>query len=656
MRKYLFSFLLFLISVSASAQFRTDRLIDVGRSALYYEDYVLSIQYFNQVIMVKPYLYEPWFLRAVAKFYLDDFVGAEKDCTEAIRLNPYIPDIFELRGLCNIKQGKFDEAIADYDKTIEFNPYSKGLWFNRVLCKIEKKDYDAANADLDSMMTMWKDYAKSYSLKAEVCMQQKDTIEAAKYLDKSLEIDPYDGDIWAMRAMVSLSQREWKPADEQLSKAIHLRPTNVANYVNRALARYNINNLNGALADYDKALELDPNNFLAHYNRGQLRVQVGDDNRAIEDFNYVISMEPDNVMAIYNRAILLERTGDLYGAIRDYSKIIDQYPNFWAGLNNRARCYRRIGLTAKAEQDEFRIFKAQLDKHYGRQQRWSKKKQHEVRKKSEIDFDKYNQLVVVDENTVEHEYSTSYRGRVQNRNVDIALQPMFMLSFSPYDNIVKSYQAYDNDVERFNFEQQPSHRLYVRCGVKSLTEEESGRIFSLIDSLTSAIDASRNLNKDKGLIMQRAVAHSVVQNYADAISDLTVYIQTDSTSSLAYWQRAVCQDRMNEYDASRGEDIRLKTVGAISDLDMAIKLNPKNAYLYFDRGNLHAENKDFARAIEDYDSAIKLDPKLAEAYYNRGIANVNLGNTDAGIADLSKAGELGLFDAYSAIKKYNKKK
>ena len=95
------------LSITISAQFRTDRLIDIGRSALYYEDYVLSIQYFNQVINVKPYLYEPWFYRAVAKYYLDDYVGAEKDCSEAISLNPYITDIYELRGLCNIRQHKF---------------------------------------------------------------------------------------------------------------------------------------------------------------------------------------------------------------------------------------------------------------------------------------------------------------------------------------------------------------------------------------------------------------------------------------------------------------------------------------------------------------------------------------------------------------------
>ena len=657
MRKLILSLLALLAPVMfMSAQFRTDRLIDVGKSALYYEDYVLSIQYFNQVILVKPYLYEPWYLRAVAKYYLDDYVGAEKDCSEAIRLNPYVPDFFELRGLCFIKQNKFDEAIADYDKTIEFNPYNKNLWFNRVLCKIEKKDYDAANADLDSMVNMWKTYAKAYSLKAEVCMQQQDTTGCAKYLDKSLEIDPYDGETWAFRAMISLSQEEWKAADTQLSKAIHLKPGTASNYVNRALARYNINNLNGALADYDKAIEIDPNNFLAHYNRGQLRVQVGDDNRAIEDFNYVINLEPGNVMAIYNRALLLERTGDIYGAIRDYTTIIKQFPNFWVGLNNRARCYRKVGLTAKAELDEFKIFKAQMDKHYGRQQRWSKKKQHEVRKKSEIDFDKYNQLVVADDNTVQHEYSTVYRGRVQNRKIDVVLLPMFQISFSQYDNGVKSYQAFDNDVEKFNFNQKPLRKLYIRCGVKPLSEQETKSVFTLIDTLSVKINESRDLDRDKGLILQRAVANSVVQNYAEAVSDLTAYIQTDSTLSLAYWQRAVCQARMNEYEASRGGDVKLKTAGAIADLDMAIKLNPDNAYLYFDRGNLYAANKDYAKAIADYDTAIKIDPKLAEAYYNRGISHINLGDNDTGIGDLSKAGELGLYDAYSAIKKFSKGK
>ena len=55
------------VLIPAQAQLNTDRITAIGRNALYFEDYVLSIQYFNQVIQLKPYLAEPYFYRAIAK-------------------------------------------------------------------------------------------------------------------------------------------------------------------------------------------------------------------------------------------------------------------------------------------------------------------------------------------------------------------------------------------------------------------------------------------------------------------------------------------------------------------------------------------------------------------------------------------------------------
>ena len=46
-------YLLIFLPLVGFAQFNTDRLVMIGRSALYYEDYVLSIQYFNQAISQK---------------------------------------------------------------------------------------------------------------------------------------------------------------------------------------------------------------------------------------------------------------------------------------------------------------------------------------------------------------------------------------------------------------------------------------------------------------------------------------------------------------------------------------------------------------------------------------------------------------------------
>ena len=649
MRRILY--LLIVWPILADAQFNTDRLVMIGRSALYYEDYVLSIQYFNQAISQKPWLFEPWFFRGVAKFYLDDYRGAESDCSQAIERNPYVVSAYELRGLCRINQKKYAEAVEDYNRALRYDPENQGLWHNRILCLIQDKNYDMALAQIDTMTTRWSKYARAYSMQAEVYLLQKDTTKAVKSLDKSLELDPYDGSTWAERAIISLARQKWKEGEEYLSKSIHLLPKHPGNYINRAMARYNQNNLRGAMADYDTALDLDPNNFLGHYNRGLLRAQVGDDNRGIEDFDFVLKLEPDNLMALFNRALLLEQTGNLRGAVRDYSKVIEEYPNFWFGLQHRASCYRRLGNTKQAELDEFRILKAQMDKRYGKQPRLSKK---QMRKRSDEDLEKYNQLVVADEQEVEHEYKSDYRGRVQNRKAELSFLPMFSLSFHRPVSDVKTEIPYEESVEVFN-SRSKSRIIYISNDQAKLSEDRMKQTFAFIDSLSTAIDASKSASSVKPLLFLRSIAYSSIQNFENAIDDLGIYLQIDSTSSLAYWQRAVCQAKVNEFNASQGTNIELQMANVLGDLSDAIKRAPKNAYLYYNRGTLYALRSDNMRAIDDYTEAIKLERNLAEAYYNRGLVYIRLKKTDEAISDLSKAGELGLYQAYSVIKKYTGK-
>ncbi|MBQ8047623.1 MAG: tetratricopeptide repeat protein [Prevotella sp.] len=637
------------------AQYNIDRLMTSGEIALHYEDYVLSIQYFNQIISQKPYIFQPWQYRAIAKYYLDDFVGAEADATEALRLNPYVEGMYDLRAIARIRQQNYQGAIDDYNKAIRLNPRSQNYRFNRALCMMNVKDFDHALLETDTMMMRWSRMANAYTLRAEIYLLQADTTEAVVWLDKSLEIDPYTADTWTTRAIVSLARKEWRKADEYLGKAIHLKPKTAVNYINRALARLNFNNLRGAMSDYDTAIDLDPHNFLAHYNRGLLRMQIGDDNRAIEDFDYVITMEPDNVMAIFNRGVLHEQTGNLRAAIADYTTVIDQFPNFWTGLTARARCYERLGMHNEAELDNFKVLKAQMDKHLGIQQRWSEEKVKQVRKRSEIDLDKYDQLVVDDENKVEHEYQSAYRGKIQNRSVEVTIMPMYQLSYFPYQNGLQSYQAFDHDVESFNMltETGEDGRLFVNCHVTQLSEEQSNDFFQTINELTVRIDTA-GTQRLSHLLLLRSVAYSVMQDYNDAITDLSAILDIDNNSCLAYWQRAVCQSMLNQFNKAHGIESKLNAGKVQLDLTHAIEINPQNPYLYYNRGNHYFQTSDYNRAIDDYTKAIELDSRLAEAYYNRGLSHIQAGHKLEGIADLSKAGELGIYDAYSIIKKNSK--
>ncbi|MDL2241956.1 tetratricopeptide repeat protein, partial [Bacteroidales bacterium OttesenSCG-928-L03] len=89
----------------------------------------------------------------------------------------------------------------------------------------------------------------------------------------------------------------------------------------------------------------------------------------------------------------------------------------------------------------------------------------------------------------------------------------------------------------------------------------------------------------------------------------------------------------------------------IRDYDKVIALNPEFFYAYFNRGNIRCLQKDYRAAIKDYSEAIRINPDFAEAYFNRGLTQLYLGDTSKGVSDLSKAGELGMVNAYSIIKK-----
>ena len=489
-----------------------------------------------------------------------------------------------------------------------------------------------------------------------------------KDFDLAIEMDKYDGDAWASRAILNLQQERYKEAEGDLDQAIHLTPKNAGNYINRALARFHQNNLRGAMSDYDFALDVDPNNFLGHYNRGLLRAQVGDDNRAIEDFNFVIEMEPDNMMAIFNRAVLLDQTGDYKGAIKDYSKVIEEYPNFLTGYHYRAQARRKVGDIKGAEADEYKVLKAEIDRQNGvKQNDVADANGDKTRKKSDKNMNNYRKIVVADNSDSEPTYKSEYRGKVQDKNVTITLEPMYVLTYYEKPSEVRRQVNYYKYIDDLNRRKALSSRLLITNQETALTEAQVKEHFASIDEHTSVIVEHPN---DAIARFARSLDFYLVQDLDNAIADLTQAIICDGTFFPAYFNRALIRYKQLEYN--KAEDEMNRTAGNAvipkpevkvmdydiikNDLDKVIELAPDFVYAYYNRGNVLSVLKDYRAAIVDYDKAIALDPNFADAYFNRGLTHIFLGNNRQGIADLSKAGELGIVSAYNIIKRFTEQK
>jgi tetratricopeptide (TPR) repeat protein len=81
---------------------------------------------------------------------------------------------------------------------------------------------------------------------------------------------------------------------------------------------------------------------------------------------------------------------------------------------------------------------------------------------------------------------------------------------------------------------------------------------------------------------------------------------------------------------------------AIAEYDEALRLDPKLAIAYNNRGGAYDNLGQHQRAIQDLDEALRLDPKLAEAYATRAAAYAVLRKYEEAERDVARAVELGL--------------
>ncbi len=661
------------IGLPVAAQVNTDQVIRIGQNALYFEDYMLSIQYFNQAIQAKPYLAKPYFLRSVAKLNLEDYAGAEADASKAIELNPFLTDAWEARGVARQNLGRDRDAVGDYRHALELLPRNRQIMFNMALAQQQIKSYEEADSTFEELLRYYPNFANGYLGRARLRLEQADTTAANADIDKALSINRNLLNAYVMRADIAInSQRDYAAALNDMNEAIKLQPRMTGLYINRAFLRYNLDDYFGAMADYDHAIELDPLNSTALFNRGLLLAEVNANDRALVDFSKVLDLNPDDYRALYNRAVIYGKKADYKAATDDINRVIDAFPDFPGAVYLRGEFARLSGNLYAAKKDfdkAMALAKAatpnsEADKAAEIANRnGGEGKDADV--PSELVSKRFASLLTVDNNArAEEEYNNSaIRGHVQDRNLTIELQPIMELSYYSSPSELRPGTYYIKEVDDLNTTRMLRFVIVVTNALPYLDEDTFDRHFQSIEYYNSYIATHSPRAID---YIGRALDFMTVRDYDAACRDIAKALELTPDYPLAYLLDAQADYHRYELlnksgalssessvtDPSTRAQFRRKMLDdALEGYTKAIELSPRMAPAWYNKGNVLVEMQNYQEAIDAYTHAIELKEDMGEAYFNRGYVYLKLGDRRAGIADLSKAGELGIIGAYNLIKR-----
>lgn len=668
-RLFFIIFTITFFSLASKAQINTDQVMQIGRNAIYFEDYILSIQYFNQAIGAKPYLAQPYYYRGVAKFNLEDFNGAESDASLALERNPFITDAYVLRGMSRQNLGRAKEAIEDYDKALSMQPDNWDLNFKRALAQESIKDYDGAMASYSDIIKRQSSFDAAYIGRARLNLTLKDTISALDDINKAININPNSVNAYIIRADISINQQHnYKEALADMNKAIKLQPRQIGLFINRAFLRYKLDDYFGAMSDYDFALQLDPLNITALFNRSVLRMEVRDYNNALDDLNQIIALNPTNYRALFNRASVHTQLRQYKQALADANSIISTFPDLASAYILRFDIRQKMEDKQAKKDYDYAIKLAKQQKKIDGEAPSADEIIAQFDSKDNADISnntalKFNQLLTISDNAdLNQDFSSSgnnIRGRIQERNISIEPEPIFVVTYYSSPTELKPNGEYIKEVDEVNRTHSLSYILQVTNRESSLRDSiEIKRHFASIDYYNSYLSTHTPRAID---YFGRAMNQMTLRNYSAAAADFNKALQLAPKFSLSYFMSAVAKYRSvitdNASNSSKKKENRelslhkAKLMDVIADFEKALQISPQMHLAYYNMGVVYITLRDYSSALSAFNKAIELNPDFGEAYYNRGYVYFTLGNREAGSNDLSRAGQLGVVPSYNLLKR-----
>ena len=645
----------------ASAQYDKDVFFMRGRQALADGKYALAIENFNVLSRLDTTDHYTYFFRGIAKYNLGDLRGAKRDFDRSVSLNPVFTSGWHYRGITESRFGNYEQALKDLQQAIDLRPGYEGLYFSRGVTYFLAQQFDNAIGDFDRYIRKEPKDPSAYLNRGASWLFMGDTLKAVQDYNKAIKLDRFDPEGYVRRGRLYAAQRKYDLAMEDMDRAIELDTANTFAYFNRAIMLYEQERYKEAMNDLNRVLKDEPGNALTLYNRGLISAQLGAYEDALEDMDRVLNINPDNVLAYFNRASIFIEMGQYQNALEDYDRAIELYPDFAKAYMNRSYVKGLMGRTKESKKD------------YDIAQR----KVAEYRAKNISDegsfadtTKKYSSLLSLDAEFAKKDFNDEL---LQHRDIDIRLRALykFVLTGEKDNTVYALNRGYENPLIT-RFENQLPAGVKIQNVPEELTESELAGIESvawegepsaeklfmraMYDYDDKQFNSSLNYY---GQAIEKAKDEAVGFNalysafyhlnrgvlraeMIDFISSIESNVQVLSMDDSGNTRARVKDQVVRQYDYT----------DAIDDMKKAAEIVPDLPYAYYNLGNLYCLSSEHVNSIDNYTKAIELYPYMGDAYFNRGLVLIYLKDKEKGCIDLSRAGELGVQDAYGVIKKY----
>ena len=639
-----------MLCTSAFGQWDRDMLEFRGRLALSDGKYAQAIEQFNILVSLEDSNCWTYFYRGIAKYNLGDVRGALADFERSVELNPVFTNGYHYRAITKSRLGEYDSALEDFEKAIQLRPGNNGIYFSRGVTYFLAQHFEEAVSDFDRYLRHEPGDPSAYLNRGAAHLYLGDTLKALNDYNKAIKLDRYDPEGYIRRARLNAKREQWDEAIEDLNIAIDLDKENSFAYYHRGLMYMETKDYNKAMADLNKVLEQEPGNALTLYNRSILFMNVGEYEKALDDMDRVININPGNVLAYFNRAACFIELGRWRSALADYNRAIELYPDFAKAYQNRAYVENRLGMNKESKADYLTARKKVEDYQKGL-----------ISVESFADTSRrYGSLIDFDADFVNKNFNDEL---LQHRDIDVRLRPMYrvVISGSAEQSKLAFSNAYENPTAEAFFKTLP-----LPARMASSNEE------GLAGGTLAGYDKSR-----ADIAFLSGVKAVRDKQYNQALEHYNYAVDNSEGSSKAFYltNRAVLKAEMVDFIASIENNVQTLSMDdqgavktrvsdraartydysdALADMEAAIALSPELAWMNFNLGNLYCLQSQPVKAIEQYDKAISEYPAMGDAYFNRGLVLIFLRDKEKGCIDLSRAGELGVKDAYSVIGKYCK--